>query len=54
MQVSEAAHEVVHPDNLVWIIVGDHSIIESKIRALNLGEIFLMDSDGNVIEGSTQ
>ncbi len=53
-QVSEAAHEVVHPDNLVWIIVGDRSIIELKIRALNLGEIFLMDSDGNVIEGGTQ
>jgi len=53
-QVSEAAHEVVHPNNLVWIIVGDRSIIEPKIRALNLGEIFLMDSDGNVIEGGTQ
>jgi len=53
-QVSEAAHEVVHPDNLVWIIVGDRSIIEPKIRELGLGEIFLMDSDGNVIEGGTQ
>ena len=53
-QVTEAAHQVVHPNNLVWVVVGDRSVIEPKIRELDLGEIFLMDSDGNVIEGGTQ
>ncbi len=53
-QVSEAATDVVRPDNLVWIVVGDREKIESNIRALDLGEIFIMDSDGNVIGGGTQ
>ena len=53
-QVSEAAQQVVKPDNLVWIVVGDRAVIEDKIRALNLGEVYIMDGDGNVLEGGTQ
>ncbi len=53
-QVSAAAQQVVKPGNLVWVVVGDRSLIESKIRDLNLGEIFVMDSNGNVIDGGTQ
>ena len=53
-QVTAAAQEVVKPDNLVWIVVGDRSVIETKIRALNLGEMFVMDGDGNILEGGTQ
>ena len=53
-QVSTAAQEVVRPDNLVWIVVGDRAVIEPKIRGLGLGEIFIMDSDGNVISSGTQ
>jgi len=53
-QVTEAAHEVVHPDNLVWIVVGDRAVIEPTIRELGLGEIFIMDSDGNVVGEGTR
>ena len=53
-QVSAAAQEVVKPDNLVWIVVGDRAVIEDKIRALNLGDLYIMDGDGNILEGGTQ
>ena len=48
-QVTHAAHEVIKPDNLIWIIVGDRSLIEEDIRALDLGQIHFLDSDGNPI-----
>ena len=47
--VSAAAEEVVQPDHLVWIVVGDRSEIESKVRDLGLGEIRVIDSEGNVV-----
>jgi zinc protease len=40
---------VVHPDQLVWVIVGDRSKIEAGIRELKLGEIRLIDTDGKPI-----
>jgi zinc protease len=46
--VNQAAKEVVRPDNLIWIVVGDRSKIESGVRELNLGEFHLMDADGKV------
>ena len=44
-----AAKQVVHPDNLIWIVVGDRSKIEAGIRELNLGEIRFIDANGNPI-----
>jgi zinc protease len=46
--VNDAAKEVVRPDNLIWIVVGDRSKIEAGVRELNLGEFRLMDADGKV------
>ncbi len=46
--VNEAAREVVRPDNLIWIVVGDRAKIEAGVRELNLGELRLMDADGKV------
>ena len=48
-QVSLAAKEVIHPDKLVWVVVGDRRKIEAGIRELNLGEIRLIDADGNPV-----
>jgi zinc protease len=45
-----AATEVVKPQNLVWVIVGDRSKIESGVRELNLGEIRFVDADGNPVK----
>ena len=47
--LTAAAAEVVHPDRLVWVVVGDRSKIEPGLRELNLGEIRLIDSDGRPV-----
>ena len=44
--LTEAAVEVVHPDKLIWVVVGDRSKIEPGLRELKLGEIRLIDTDG--------
>jgi zinc protease len=46
--VNGAAKEVVHPDNLIWIVIGDRAKIEAGVRELNLGEFRLMDASGKV------
>jgi zinc protease len=51
--VNDAAKEVVRPDNLIWIVVGDRAKIEAGVRELNLGEFRLMDADGKV-QGKVQ
>jgi zinc protease len=45
--VTSAATRTVLPDHLVWVIVGDRARIESGLRSLGLGEIHLVDADGN-------
>ncbi len=49
-QVAAAAREVVHPDRLVWVVVGDREKIEAGIRELGLGEIQFLDADGNPLD----
>jgi zinc protease len=44
--LTQVAADVVHPDQLIWVIVGDRSKIEPGIRELKLGEIRLIDSNG--------
>ena len=48
--VQGAAEQVLHPDRLTWLIVGDRKEIEDKIRGMNLGKVSIMDVDGNIIE----
>ncbi|MDB6067949.1 MAG: peptidase domain protein [Pedosphaera sp.] len=42
----KAADQVVHPDQTVWVVVGDRSKIEPAIRELGWGEIQLLTPDG--------
>ena len=48
-QILDAAVDVVRPDNMIWVVVGDRSKIEEEIEDLDLGDIVLMDADGNVL-----
>jgi zinc protease len=48
--VNAAAKQVIHPDNLTWVIVGDRAKIEAGVRELNLGEIKHVDADGNPVQ----
>jgi zinc protease len=48
--IKDAATTVLHPDNLIWIVVGDRTKVESGIRALNIGELHVIDADGNPVK----
>ncbi len=47
--VEDAAHTVVHPDSLVWVVVGDKAKIEPGLKELGIGEIRHIDGDGNPV-----
>jgi zinc protease len=49
--VTEAAKSFIHPEQLVWVVVGDRSKIEAGIRELNLGDLEILDADGNAKAG---
>ena len=49
--LSRAAKQVVRPDSLVWVIVGDRMKIESGIRDLGWGDIQFLDADGHRFTG---
>ncbi|MGZ5444649.1 MAG: M16 family metallopeptidase [Thermoanaerobaculia bacterium] len=38
-QLNAAGKKVVHPDEILWIVVGDLKKVEAGIRELNLGEV---------------
>jgi zinc protease len=40
------ARALIDPKRITWVIVGDMSKVEASIRALNLGEVRRIDSDG--------
>ncbi|MCA8889537.1 MAG: insulinase family protein, partial [Parvularculaceae bacterium] len=42
--IASAANEVVHPESLIWVIVGDRESIEAGVRSLDLGEIEIMSA----------
>jgi zinc protease len=48
-RLTSAAQKLVRPDALTWVIVGDLSKIEPGVRKLNLGEVKVLDTDGNVV-----
>src|SRR5260221_658338 len=48
--LAKAADMVVHPDQLIWVVVGDRSKIEPGIRELGWGGIQMLDADGNPLK----
>ena len=47
--VNERAREVIRPDELTWVIVGDLEKIEDDVRALSYGDVEIWDGFGNRI-----
>ena len=47
--VRAAATEVIHPNALTWVIVGDLSKIEAGVRGLKLGDVQVIDADGKPV-----
>ncbi|MEO8383425.1 MAG: pitrilysin family protein [Acidobacteriota bacterium] len=44
-QLNAAGSKVVHPDEVIWVIVGDLKKIEAGVRELNLGEVVRYSGD---------
>jgi predicted Zn-dependent peptidase len=44
-----AIKEIVQPKALTWVIVGDLKKIEQPVRALNLGDVQVIDGDGKPV-----
>jgi zinc protease len=44
--VVDAAKSFIHPEQMVWVVVGDRAKIEAGIRELSLGDLQILDADG--------
>ena len=49
-EVQQAAIDTLNPDTLTWVVVGDRAAIEADLRELGIGDIRLIDVDGNLLE----
>lgn len=49
-ELARVADEVIHPKQLIWVVVGDREQIASSLEELGYGEIVLLDADGDVVE----
>ena len=49
-KVGAAAKQVLHPNQIIWVVVGDRAKIEAGIQQLALGQIRLMDPDGRLLD----
>lgn len=49
-RITDAAKSALHPDNMIWVVVGDRAVIEEGIREQGFGPIFIIDADGNIVE----
>jgi hypothetical protein len=48
-QVQQAA-ATLDPKTLTWVVVGDLKQTEAPVRALNLGEVTIIDADGKPVK----
>jgi hypothetical protein len=47
--IQAAAEQVLYPDKITWVVVGDRKEIEPGLRALNIADVEIMDVDGNPV-----
>ncbi|MEL7025371.1 MAG: pitrilysin family protein [Pseudomonadota bacterium] len=47
--VQSQAQRVLKPDNMIWVVVGDLERIREQLEALEIGELRLIDTDGNPV-----
>lgn len=48
--VNAAARRVVDPACCVWIVVGDRAKIEQGVREAGIGEVIVIDADGQPVQ----
>lgn len=49
--VEAAAKQVIHPDALTWVVVGDLGKVGQSVRALDIGPVEVLDADGDPVAG---
>lgn len=49
-QVFKAAKDVLHPDSVVWVVVGDWLKFEAGLSELGFEKVHLIDADGNPVK----
>lgn len=49
-ELKDAADELLHPNKLVWVVVGDRAKIEQDIRALEWGDLQIINVEGQPVE----
>ena len=45
--VNDEAKSFLHPDKLIWVIVGDRAKIEEGVKSLGLGDVRYLSADGS-------
>jgi zinc protease len=48
--VAQAARGIIGDGPTVWVVVGDRATIEPRLRALNIGEVIVVDAYGNPVQ----
>jgi zinc protease len=48
-EVNAVARRLLHPEKLVWLVVGDRAAIEAGVRSLGFGEVRVIDADGKAV-----
>lgn len=49
-QLSDAAPKYIHPEQVVWLVVGDVRKIEAGVRELGWGEVIKLDANGQPLK----
>jgi zinc protease len=48
--INAIAERILRPEKMIYVVVGDRAQVEKGIRALNLGDVQLLDADGNPVK----
>ena len=45
-EIHDAAKQILQPEQLIWIVVGDLVVIEAAVRGLEPGAVTILDANG--------
>ena len=48
--INAIAERILRPEKMIYVVVGDRAQVEKGIRDLNLGDVQLLDADGNPVK----
>ena len=49
-EVARVSKKLIHPDSLVWVVVGDRKMIEPALNELGFGKVRVINSEGEIQE----